>query len=45
MTAWLSYFKKEVYHLESIVDLVKKEQSGIKIFSRNADVVIGGFPC
>lgn len=45
MTAWLSYFKKEVYHLESIVDLVKKEQSGIKIFPRNADVVIGGFPC
>ncbi len=49
--AWVSYFEKkydnanELYHLESIVDLVKKAKTGEKVFSENIDVVTGGFPC
>mgnify|MGYP001201978817 FL=1 len=47
---WLPYFSKRGntqsdFHLESIVDLVKRKKSGdSKIFPR-ADVVTGGFPC
>ncbi|MBQ7114270.1 MAG: DNA (cytosine-5-)-methyltransferase [Clostridia bacterium] len=50
-TAWVNYFsgrKKnaaEIYHLESIVDLVKKAKSGEQIFPQNIDIVTGGFPC
>lgn len=49
--AWVSYFstrKKNanaIYHLTSIVDLVKKERNGEKIFPENIDVITGGFPC
>ena len=49
--AWQSYFSgrkgnvADIYHLESIVDLVKRSQSGEKIFPDNIDVVTGGFPC
>lgn len=49
--AWVSYFEKrkenanDTYHLASIVDLVKKEQAGEKVFPDNIDVVTGGFPC
>lgn len=49
--AWVSYFEKrnknanEIYHLESIVDLVKKARNGEKVFPDNIDVVTGGFPC
>lgn len=48
--AWVNYFKKrdyssEVYHVESIVDLVKMHNQGYKIFPDNIDVVTGGFPC
>ena len=48
--AWLSYMKRRnvdpnIYHLESIVNLVKLHQSGMKIFPDNVDVVTGGFPC
>ena len=49
--AWVSYFKntlknaEDIYHLDSIVDLVKQEQSGINIFPKNADIITGGFPC
>ena len=49
--AWVSYFghKKsdanEIYHLESIVDLVKEAKLGKNVFPNNIDVVIGGFPC
>lgn len=49
--AWVSYFGKrydnanDIYHLESIVDLVKKAQAGEKIFPLGVDVVTGGFPC
>ncbi len=47
---WNQYmcrFGKEpsIYHLESIVDLVKRQHSGQKVFPENIDVVTGGFPC
>jgi DNA (cytosine-5)-methyltransferase 1 len=49
--AWVSYFSKiydnanEIYHIESIVDLVKKAQAGENVFPENIDIVTGGFPC
>lgn len=48
--AWVNYFKKrnyssEVYHVESIVDLVKMHRDGNKVFPDNVDIVTGGFPC
>lgn len=49
--AWVSYFNQrysnanEIYHVESIVDLVKRHKSGEQIFPENIDVVTGGFPC
>ena len=50
-TIWSRYFSKfntpkEVYHVESIVDLVKAQQDGQKtVFPPNISVVTGGFPC
>lgn len=49
--AWVSYFgqKKnnanEIYHLDSIVDLVKRARAGEKVFPDDIDIVTGGFPC
>lgn len=48
--AWVNYFKKrgyssEIYHVESIVDLVKAHKKGASIFPECVDVVTGGFPC
>lgn len=49
--AWVTYFKNkhvnanDIYHLESIVDLVKKAKDGEFIFPSNIDIVTGGFPC
>jgi len=49
--AWVSYFGKtkqdanSIYHIESIVDLVKKAKKGENIFPKNIDIVTGGFPC
>lgn len=49
--AWVSYFSKrkenakDIYHLDSIVDLVKRSESGEKVFPDRIDVVTGGFPC
>ena len=49
--AWVSYFEQHnknadsIYHLTSIVDLVKRAKSGEKVFPTNIDVVTGGFPC
>ena len=49
--AWVSYFESrkenanDVYHIESIVDLVKRAKNGEKVFPENVDVVTGGFPC
>lgn len=44
---YMSRFGKDpsIYHLESIVDLVKRQHSGEKVFPENIDVVTGGFPC
>lgn len=50
-SAWVSYFKNkypnanDIYHLESIVDLVKRAKNGQNIFPKNIDIVTGGFPC
>ena len=49
-TAWIHNFGKlgynnDVFHAESIVDLVKMHQSGVKVFPDNVDIVTGGFPC
>ena len=42
---WESNFRRPgVFHLGSIVDLVKKAKTGAFIFPK-ADVVTGGFPC
>lgn len=49
--AWVSYFAKrkkaanEIYHIESIVDLVKRAKNGDKVFPDHVDIVTGGFPC
>ena len=48
--AWSTYFGKRkidisTYWLESIVDILKSHKAGNKIFPKNIDVVIGGFPC
>lgn len=49
--AWVSYFSKktknanELYHLDSIVNLVKRAKAGEDIFPPNIDIVTGGFPC
>ena len=49
--AWVSYFGKKrnnankIYHVDSIVDLVKRAKSGEKVFPDNIDIVTGGFPC
>lgn len=49
--AWVSYFgnKKrdanKIYHLDSIVDLVKRAKEGELIFPQKVDIVTGGFPC
>ena len=50
-SAWVSYFSQiidnaeEIYHIDSIVDLVKRAKAGEKVFPENIDVVTGGFPC
>lgn len=49
--AWTNFFvnkgiPKGTYHLESIVDLVKRYRAGdMSVFPSNVDVVTGGFPC
>jgi len=49
--AWNGYFcsrnnkSDKIYHLGSIVDLVKLAQKGEKVFPDDIDIVIGGFPC
>ena len=47
---WLNYMSRyhvnpEIYHLESIVDLVKLQKDGNNVFPHNIDIVTGGFPC
>ncbi len=49
--AWVSYFEKEnkdannLYHLTSIVDLVKQAKEGQFSFPKDIGIVTGGFPC
>lgn len=47
---WTNYFGKRrdvfgVYHLESVVDLVKREKNGESVFTDGIDIVSEGFPC
>ena len=47
---WLRYMSRyhvnpEIYHLNSIVDLVKLHKEGTKVFPDDIDIVTGGFPC
>lgn len=47
---WLRYMSRynvnpDIYHLSSIVDLVKLHREGNDIFPTNIDIVTGGFPC
>jgi len=47
---WTTYMSRfgynpNIYHCESIVDLVKMQKSGAEIFPKDIDVVLGGFPC
>lgn len=50
-SAWVSYFSQfvedaeSIYHIDSIVDLVKRAKAGEKVFPDSIDVVTGGFPC
>lgn len=46
--AWTHHFEQKnqkTFHLESIVDLVKKHRHGESVFPHNVDIVTGGFPC
>lgn len=48
--AWTTYMKRfgygeEIYHHNSIVELVKMHKNGASIFPEHVDVVTGGFPC
>ena len=49
--AWTNFFERrslsaDIYHLESIVDLVKRFKRGeVDVFPSGVDVVTGGFPC
>lgn len=47
---WTSYMCRrghtpDSYHLESIVDIVKRHQLGFDELPSNIDIVTGGFPC
>lgn len=46
---WLNYMSRfhvnpSIFHLDSIVDLVKLHNKGLDVFPHNVDVVTGGFP-
>ncbi len=48
--AWVNYFQEkgyssEIFHVESIVDLVKLHKQGVNVFPKDIDIVTGGFPC
>ncbi len=49
-STWTNYmsrfgYSSAIYHLVSIVELVKLHNAGANIFPDNIDVVLGGFPC
>lgn len=49
--AWITYFSNRCenaenkYHLDSIVNLVKRAKNGEVVFPKDVDIVTGGFPC
>lgn len=48
--AWTEYMRRfgydsQIFHCQSIVELVKMQKAGADIFPGNIDVVLGGFPC
>lgn len=48
--AWTNYmrrfgYEKSRFHKTSIVELVKLHNSGVEVFPKNVDIVVGGFPC
>jgi len=49
--AWVDFFDnrkqnaRDIYRLDSIIDLVRRARAGEEIFPANIDVVTGGFPC
>lgn len=48
--SWINYMSRfqvdpSIFHLDSIVDLVKLHNKGLDVFPHNVDVVTGGFPC
>lgn len=48
--AWTTYMRRfgygeEIFHNNSIVELVKMHKKGANIFPDSVDVVTGGFPC
>lgn len=38
-------YSEEIFHTNSIVELVKLHKSGVPVFPKQVDVVTGGFPC
>ncbi len=47
---WVRYMSRfginpDIYHLASVVDLVKLHREGQDVFPHNIDIVTGGFPC
>lgn len=38
-------YSEEIFHTNSIVELVKLHKSGVRVFPKQVDVVTGGFPC
>lgn len=43
---WGQYMgRDDVYHLGSIVDMVKRAKAGDAVFPADIDIVTGGFPC
>ncbi len=48
--AWVHFFSQrghdpEIFLSQSLVDLVKQQQQGEKIFPEEVDILTGGFPC
>ena len=49
-SSWVPFFKsrgsdENIYHTESIIDIVKKYNNDEFIFPENIDILLGGFPC
>ena len=49
-SAWVPFFKSrgtadDIYHTDSIIDIVKKYHNNQFEFPKNIDILLGGFPC